>query len=79
MLGEFFHHMYNLLDCLLGEIVCICIYMYLYIIHTHLQIYTHTHKCDFLKLGQPFPSYLQASLSNLRQAYSGREKENNGK
>lgn len=49
------------------EYMCVCLYIHIYI-----------HIYDFLKLGQPF-SIIFASITNFRQAYSGGEKENNGK
>lgn len=55
--------------------VCERMYIHAYI-YTYTRIHTYTH--DFLKLGQPF-SIIFASITNLRQAYSGRKKENNGK
>lgn len=53
--------------------MCVCMHICMCV---DVCIYVHIY--DFLKSGPPFP-IIFASITNLRQAYSGREKENNGK
>lgn len=72
MLREFFHKINSN-----SLIYLLCVYTYTCIyIDTYINLYTYIQIHDFLIFRQSFPLFLQVSLSNLRQACSGREKEN---